>query len=240
MQKLYVTLQNDDTRKWTVIGVLEKEGDSYKFSFTKGSRTVPNSQRFGALKEDVTRSQEIFAFFYNRILNSSRPEFQDMLKWLNLDNRDYDLFDILALTEGKRATDRIEIFMAPFPKDGRFQVNFFAHGIRHTHLANETELEGVKTGTKLYLMRDIQNKNDENAIALRTENPVCFLGYLPRYLAVDVVELLKFVDVNDISTSIIKYNSDAPMSFRYLCQIDAPWPDIFNPCAGEDYQPLAT
>lgn len=240
MQKLYVTLQNDVTRKWTVIGVLEREGDSYKFSFTKGSRTIPNFQRFGALKDDVTLSHEIFAFFYNRILNPSRPEFQNMLKWLNLDNSNYDLFDILALTEGKRATDRIEIFMAPFPKNGRFQVIFFVHGIRYTHLANQAVLDKVEAGTKLYLMRDVQNDKDENAIALRTGNPVCFLGYLPRYLSVDVVELLKLVDVNKITTSIIKCNLDAPMSFRYLCQIDAPWPDTFKPCTGEEYQPLAT
>lgn len=239
MQKLYVTLQNDETRKWTVVGLLEKDNSSYKFSYTKGSTTVPGFQRFGSMKEDVTRSEEIFSFFYNRILNSTRPEFKNMLDWLNLDNNNYDIFDILALTEGKRATDRIEIFMAPFPKNGRFQVIFFAHGIRHTHLANQTGVDGVEAGAKLYLMRDVQNEKDENAIALRTGNPVCLLGYLPRYVSIDVVKLLGLIDVNDISTSIVKCNPDAPMSYRYLCQIDAPWPDGFNPCEGDEFQPIS-
>lgn len=239
MYKLYVALQNDETRKWTVVGLLEKDESSYKFSYTKGSETVPNFQRFGTMKDNVTRSQEIFPFFYNRILNSSRPEYQDMLRWLNLDSKHYDIFDILALTEGKRATDRIEIFMAPFPQEGRFKINFFAHGIRHTHIAKQGGLGDVGAGSPLYLMKDFQNEKDKNALALRTKDPACLLGYLPRYLAVDVTSLSDFVDANDISTSIVKCNPEAPMDFRYLCQIDAPWPNGFCPCADDEYQPLS-
>ena len=237
MKKLYVAWQTTTNRKWVVVGVLEMDGGLYKFSYTKGSECCPDFRRFGSMNKDVTISEELFPFFANRVLNKSRPEYAKLLDWMNVSDA-CDPMDMLALTEGKRGTDDIELFACPLPVHGRFRTTFFAHGVRHTHMANQEGLSLVRPGDRVFLMMDVQNPFDDQAVALRTDDPACLLGYLPRYLAADVQHMCKKVCSEDIQVRMLKVNSDAPMAYRFLCQLDAPWPSDFMPCAEPEYQYL--
>lgn len=239
MKKLYVALQSKYKNKWVVVGMLEKDGHNYKFSYTKGSTSIEGFRRFGSMNNNVTLSEELFPFFVNRILSKARPEYAKLLEWMNIDGDECDSFDMLALTEGKRGTDEIELFACPMPVDGRFSVTFFAHGVRHTHIANQEGLSVVNSGSSIFLMKDFQNTFDTKAIALRTNDPACLLGYLPRYLAVDIHKLCEYLKPEQIKVSIVRINPDAPLSFKFLCKLDAPWPMGFNPCSEEEYQLLS-
>lgn len=237
MQKIYVALRQND-KKWNIIGLLEHNSDGYKFSYTKGIKNINNFKPFGSMKENVITSKELFPFFSNRVLSPTRPEYKRMLEWMNLEEEHCTPLLILALTEGKRGTDDIELFSCPVPRNGRFRVSFFAHGVRYTHESNIESITSVKDGEQLYIMKDFQNDIDSNAFALRTGDPIKLLGYLPRYLALDVKELCAKIEPKDINISVVKNNKDAPMAFRYLCEIDAPWPKDFTPCHGDEYTPL--
>lgn len=235
MNKLYVAIQNFTTRLWTVVGMLERFTGFYRFSYTHGSR-IEGFTRFGSLKKDVTESEDLFPFFQNRLLNKSRPEYSSFLNWLALENGD-DPFEILALTEGKRATDQIEVFAHPSPVNGRFVTKFFVHGAGYTA---QTMADGFKISDDIYLMMDVQNHIDSDAIALRSNNPKCFLGYVPRYMTSDIKSLCSLISPKDINVRLIKENREAPVSFRYLCQIEAPWPPQFSPCSTEEFVPLTS
>lgn len=239
MKKLFVAWQSPDTRKWNVVGVLEYIGNTYRYSYTKSSAQLKMFERFGAMQNDITESEELFPFFKNRLLGKARPEYKKMLKWMNMNENDHSPLDVLALTEGKRGTDTIEIFACPEPSNGKFVVRFFTHGVRHTHVANKEAVSLVKEGAHLYLMKDFQNTCDPMAIALRTDDPICFFGYLPRYLTADVHQLCNTLSSSEITVKALKVNSEAPLSYRFLCEIQAAWPDGFEPCAAKEYDPLS-
>lgn len=234
MRKFYVAWKEPDDKKWYVVGALKYDGEIYTFTYTRSSETIKNFKRFAPFEKNTTKSNELFPFFQNRILNSSRPEYMDLLKWMDMENQCPNQLDILAMTEGKRGTDTIEVFSCPEPKYGKVLVRFFSHGIAHTHIANQDAVNLVSAPSKLYLMFDFQNQYDNNAISIRSEDPACLLGYIPRYLAPDI---RKFFDSqSNISAMLLKVNPQAPLSYRFLCQIESDCPKDFEPCSGEEFQ----
>jgi len=74
---------------------------------------------------------------------------------------------------------------------------------------------------------------------LRTDDPKTLVGYCPRYFAEDFLILLKDNEASDVVVGVRQVNRAAPIQLRLLCRIVAPWPENFQPCAGELYEPLA-
>jgi hypothetical protein len=242
MNKLFVAWRDHAEKKWYPVGMLYKEKGNYYFCYTKGAEAAQNFTRFGMMTDLTSRysSQELFPFFSNRLLHSNRPEFSDYLEWLGITAGNYDPLEVLALTEGKRGTDSIEIF--PYPtKDthGNFSTSFFSHGIRYLASHSIEALAKLKCGDILYLATDPQNRYDHNAILLRTDDPVNFVGYCPRYLTSDFHTLLALVNPNHINIQVSKININAPLQFRLMCKVTAPWPYEFSPCSDPYFAPLA-
>ena len=87
-------------------------------------------------------------------------------------------------------------------------------------------------------MLDVQNVADRNAVALRTEDPSVFCGYLPRYIASDVGPLLREISSPDFRITVSAMNSDAPLQFKVLCKIEGSWPSNYRPCSEENFEPI--
>ncbi|NLE37140.1 MAG: DNA-binding protein, partial [Pirellulaceae bacterium] len=188
----------------------------------------------------VYESEELFPLFANRLLSQSRPEYEAYLRWSGFDpNHAPDPIVILGVTEGIRQTDAVEVFPCPVPDaDGCFVNKFFLHGIRWMPPMVIDRIARLQAEEPLKLMADFQNGVDRHAVALRTDSDRVMLGYVPRYLARDVWNLVQGCDVDFIEVTVARVNVDAPLQNRLLCRMQACWPDGFQPCSGEEFMPI--
>ncbi|MGB1109560.1 MAG: HIRAN domain-containing protein, partial [Gammaproteobacteria bacterium] len=184
-------------------------------------------------------SDELFPLFANRLLSKSRPEYSAYLHWLGLSEASYDVLDELARTGGLRATDQLEMIPCPKPSlDQQYEVFFFARGLRHLTETSRLRCMELKPGDPLYLARDVQNAHDPNALLLRTAEPVAVVGYTPRYYSAEFSRLMDLVSPDHIRVEVLQVNYDAPVQYRLLCHLKAPWPSDFSPCTQDEYLPL--
>jgi hypothetical protein len=226
---------------WRPVGRLEHDGNLYRFFYTEGAKK-PGFRAFAQMEQLdlVYESEELFPVFANRLLSESRPEYEDFLRWGGFDVADPpDPIVILGVTEGLRQTDAVEVFPCPQP-DGKgcYFNKFFLHGIRWVPDAAVERIERLQVKERLKLMLDVQNERDPNAVAVRTDGDRTLIGYIPRYLANDVWRLLNACDVDFMELFVERVNGDAPLQNRVLCRMHACWPDGFEPCSGEDFEPI--
>lgn len=246
MRKLYIAWQDPVARRWYPVGRLTFEKKVYRFVYTQGAKDAEQSQRFipfGRMNnfEVAYESEELFPLFANRLLSTKRPEYQDYIKWLKLDN-DYQenrQLAMLAITGGFRETDSLEILPCPLPtSEGRYEVLFFSRGISHLERSTVGRVNALKPGERLFLMYDVQNQFDALAITLRTDDPVMLVGYCPRYLTEDFRLILQEFGHSIPQVSVEQVNLDAPLQLRLLCKFSSPWPQSFQPCSGDSFEPL--
>lgn len=242
MKALFVAYQDQGSRNWMPVGRLTREDNYYHFVYTKGAKGFPNFVPFGRMKDLNGKyvSEQIFPLFSNRLLPKSRPEYQEYLNWLGLTLQDHDSLEELARTGGLRATDSLELIPCPEPtSSNQYEVFFFCRGLRHMPEETQARVLGLESGERLYLMQDIQNQEDGLALLLRTKEPVTAIGYVPRYYVDDFSKLINSLNKEDISVTVEKVNRDAPIQYRLLCKLTAPWPVSFKPCEGELFKVLA-
>ena len=229
-----------DGGHWGPIGRLERCGEGYRFLYTKGARTLRDFQPFPEMPalDAVYESDELFPLFSNRLLARSRPEYEAYLAWSGFDvAQPPDPIAILAVTEGRRATDSLELFPCPTPDvDGCYLNKFFLHGIRWCGAVAEARVMTLHSGELLHIELEDENESDANAVALYTTTDFMKIGYVPRYLARDerhLVDECAFIEV-----AVERVNPSAPRQQRLLCRLNACWPDGFRPCDDEAFQPI--
>lgn len=239
MRVLYIAWKDVIKQKWITIGRLCFNNNKYIFCFTRGALEAPEcTDLFGNLLNlySLYVGDILPPLFQNRILNSRRPEFKTFLEWLDLDEN-YDPLDILALTEGKRNTDSLEIFPLPQVIDNYIHINFFIHGLSHISKWAEGNLTKLHIGQRLLCMHDIQNGVDPSAIMLRTEHPSTLVGFSPRYLAKDFLKLLTYKQ-SLFDIKIKKINIEAPPAYQILCKMQAECPPDFKIFHDEQFKPI--
>jgi hypothetical protein len=226
---------------WRPVGRLEHENGIYRFFYTEGARK-PGFRPFAQMDrlESVYESDELFPLFANRLLSRSRPEYEAYLRWSGFDIANPpDPIVILGVTEGIRQTDAIEVFPCPEPDGAGCYFNrFFLHGIRWLPDYSVDRINRLDVDEPLHLMLDVQNEHDAHAVAVRTEVDRTLIGYIPRYLARDVAQLLFGCDGGFVELFPERINRDAPLQNRVLCRMHACWPAEFQPCEGEDFEPI--
>lgn len=227
---------------WRPVGRLERDGDTYRFFYTCGA-TRGQFRPFDQMPklDQIYTSPVLFPVFANRLLSSSRPEYEEFLEWGEFDDGTHpDPIVILGLSEGRRETDSIEVFPCPRPDSiGRYKAKFFLHGIRWLNDEAISRINRLGTGEELKMMFEVQNQHDINAVAVRTEDRV-IVGYFPRYLASDARKLSESCEQRNLIVSVNRVNPDAPFQNRVLCSFEACWPSGFEPCSGEDFEPIPT
>jgi HIRAN domain len=234
--------QSEIHQGWGPVGRLEHEDGIYRFFYTNGARTLLGFKPFSEMPnlDEVYESTELFPIFKNRLLAEQRPEYEKFLRWGGFSvESPPDPILILGVTEGKKATDSVEVFPCPVPDAQSCYLNkFFVHGLRWMNPASQKRIEQLKPDERLFVMPDIQNSYDENAIAIRTDHDRTMLGYVPRYLAADVSILCRSCELDFIELFVERVNLDAPLQQRLLCRMHACWPDNFRPCSGPAFQPI--
>lgn len=230
-----------DETGWRPVGRLEHDGELYRFWYTQGARK-PGFRPFSQMEdlEQVYESDELFPLFANRLLPKSRPEYEAYLRWSGFDiGNPPDPILVLGVTEGIRQTDAVEVFPCPVPDaNGCYLNKFFLHGIRWLPPVAVDRINRLQAGERLKLLLDLQNDVDPNAVALRTNAELMQIGYVPRYLANDVWQLVQKCDVGFIELFVDRVNRDAPLQNRVLCRMYACWPDDFQPCRSNDFSPI--
>lgn len=242
MKALFVAWQDTQSRRWAPVGRLTRNNGVYRFVYTQGALLLPNFRPFGRMHDlhQAYESDELFPIFANRILAKSRPEYVEYMKWLGLSSQQHDALEELARTGGLRATDSLEVFPCPEPTEGRnYEIYFFSHGLRHLHHENDARTRVLEAGERLYLMQDFQNPYDAMALLLRTDDPITLVGYAPRYYSSELTKLIKSTGPDNVKVTVEQVNRDAPIQYRLLCRLVAPWPADFAPCAKEEFKALA-
>ena len=236
---MFITWQDPENREWLPVGRLTRRDTEYSFVYTQGARVSRRFVPFGRMNdfESVYRSQDLFPLFANRLLHRGRPEFKSFLDWLNLTDEE-DPLELLARTGGIRVTDGLAVFPCPVENDlGCYVLHFFVHGTRYLPPEVQALIRTLEPHRELFLLPDPQNHVDAKAIAIRSEEPTVIVGYCPRYLTSDLHSLLD--EPGAIRLIVEKVNPDAPSQLRLLCEFQAPWPESFEPCSGELYEPLS-
>lgn len=232
--------------RWGPVGRLEHGPGGYRFVYTRGAQMLEGFRPFPGMSdlELVYESEELFPLFANRLLAPSRPEYEAFLMWGGFDpDNPPDPIALLGVTEGRRATDQIEVFPCPMPDaQGCYLTKFFLHGVRWMAPAAWERIHRLREGERLGLMLDFMNPYDPRAVAVRTcdDRGRLMLGYVPRYLAYDVRQVSLRCDPDFVTVTVERVNPDAPLQQRLLCRMSACWPEDFRPCSGEEFQPLVS
>lgn len=244
-QALYVAWRTRDRNSpaWGPVGCLEFDAGIYRFFYTRGAKTLSGFPRFPQMDDlyRVYESEELFPLFKNRLLSKRRPEYEDYLRWSGFSFGELpEPLALLAVTEGQRQTDAIEVFPCPQQaSDGCYLNRFFLHGVRWISDTGREYLRGkLDEGENLKLVPEPENTYDRMAVAVYDNDGQVKLGYAPRYLAKEIRTLQDKCGLEAVTLSAYRLNRDAPLQQYVLCQMHACWPDGFEPCQGEAFRPL--
>lgn len=214
------------------------DGEQYSFGYLKLAENLPGFEPLPGLPDLHRRydSDQLFPVFANRVMPRRRPDYDVLASRVDLSG-DADPFEVLARTGGRRATDRIEVFAAPErTPDGNSSALFFARGIRHVDGAAEV-VASLHPGDLLVLQDDSDNPHNPRAVLLRVTDGMQ-IGWVPNYL-VDHVHDLRQLNASEPVVTVEHVNDESvDPHMRLLCRLEAPWPDMYRPFSGPEFQTL--
>lgn len=240
MEKLFVAWQDEDTREWIPVAMLNQINNGYSLQYTRGVKRCKNFTGLGRMSalDKTYFSEELFPFFANRMISKSRPEYKKFLSWLGLDDVTGDPVSVLSVTGGLRATDSFELVPAPRRVGEFLKFDFFPRGLRHLPTDSIQKIHSLLPGERLYLLRDIQNTHDSQSLLLRTDSPKSLVGHVAKYYCSWLSGLMN-TDPDGVTVKVKLVNADAPLDMRLLCTLEAPWKDGFQLFETEnDFLPL--
>lgn len=195
---LYVAWRDPASRRIVPVGRLrriEQPFEGYEFVCIEEARAAAQRgfRPFMAFPEldEVYRSEELPAFFKNRVMSPSRPDYEEYVESLALTRATAEPMTLLGLGNGLRVTDQLEVFPEPMvdAEAGVVTTRFLVRGVERIPGAEEHIAE-LPVGARLRCLLDVQNEHDARAVALRTEG-YAVVGYCPDYLVDDLSVLLE-------------------------------------------------
>lgn len=168
--ELLVSRQDPKTRRFSRVGVLSHDGDTFRFTYDDGvTRALP-----GLPLRRVHASQSLFPIFAERVMDPHRPERAETLEHLGL-GAEAGPFEVLAVSGGGRTGDTYEL--TPLPQPGTVSLPFLVHGIRHLTSDERAAIDDLKPGDRLELRCETDNEVNERALLVRQSGDR--LGYVP-------------------------------------------------------------
>jgi hypothetical protein len=237
---LYVAWQDDVHRAWHTIARLRKAEFGYELEFTVGAKRLDDvSKRLFKLEPgNKYFFENLIPLFRNKIPSRSRPDFKRLSEWLAVppDASEFELLSAFGLIP---SSDSTLTYPAPRIEGRRYSLQFFIHGIRYRHQDAIAACEEVSVGQELLPLLDVQNKFDENAVALRLPHSDLLIGYAPSFYATDLRRLLANPSTASVAKiSVVRNNRDSPIQLRLLCRFDCPIPDGFTSFDADSYRLL--
>lgn len=240
--QLYVAWQHPQARTWHCIGQLWRDKSTnsaaYCFHYLQGAQTASGFKPLAGLPDLNGQycADELFGVFTTRLMPQGRPDRPQYLKWLGLDaSHDADQMEELARSGGVRSSDSIQLFPAPTKRDGRYQTQFFLHGLSHQGAAAIAAAQALRAGDVLRLAPEQDNQHDGCAIAIQSGD--LRIGFVPRFLSCDIGGLL---NTGNAALSLEAVNLHAPLSHSLLCRFSAPWPEGFEPFNRDEFKRIST
>ncbi len=171
-KQIYLAWQDQNTKRWHVIGQLLQTSEEYEFRYTQGVKRIPSFSALPNMPEHdkVYRSPSLFSLFKNRLMPKSRPEYHDYMGWLGFNGKNTTAndLDVLAISSGERETDFFRIIPVPTINQAEdYAFKFFVDGLNLLDNNSKERILNLKTGDRLYLNHDFQNKADRLALLLR-------------------------------------------------------------------------
>ena len=234
------------SRAWYPIGRLDSlpEERLFRFAYTGGAQRAQREAGFAALEafpefERVYEDDELFTLFQNRLISPRRGDYPAFLERLAMDAEHADPMDVLAISEGRRETDHLEVFpQLKARRDGSFAVRFFLHGWRHVNASAQERLLRLTESEALRVAVELNNPATVGAVQLQTANDYFMLGWAPRYLVTDLLKAMATAPAV-IEARVLKMNLEpAPYNQRLLVELTGRFADGFQPMSGPDFQLL--
>ena len=202
-----------------------------------GAQSQPDFPGLGGLPlgDVVYTSNNLFPFFENRVMSRGRSDRGEFLRSLDL-LETAEPTEVLARTEGRRATDTFELFSEPTLSNGVAETCFFVRGVRHIPGAHEA-IDRLTVGDRLKVCPEPDNERNRNAVLVLGEQEV---GYLPRYLT-DLVHF-SYATASERIVVEVRHVGErsGPAHFRLLCSLTAPWPSDKPVFSDPAFVPLAS
>jgi len=183
-------------------------------------------------------SDELMPLFKNKLPNRNRSDFIKLVNWLNLrgNEEEFEALSKFGLIPG---TDSILVYPEPQVVSGKYNLEFFVHGIRHMHRDVLVRCRDIKEGSRLLPLLDVQNPVDKNAVALRCEDEPLLIGYVPVFYAGDIRRILGDPSLAiEAQIKVVRNNEDAPVQLRLLCQFAAAVPHGFRAFDATMHKPI--
>ncbi len=248
MKSLFLAWQapidSAQSRAWFPVGRLDADtaASHYRFRYTKGALTAQRNVGFSPLlafpdfRGDY-ESDELFPLFKNRVLSPKRTDFEQYIRWLDLDRGDADPISILSVSGGERVTDNLEVFpKVTADAEGNFHVRFFLHGLRHLGATASERAAKLEVGEELRLLVELNNPATRLAVPLLTDD-YQMVGWAPRYLVEDLIGCVPQAPA--ISATVARINSEeAPLNQRYMIDYAGRAPRGVQPMSTPDFTPL--
>jgi hypothetical protein len=197
-----VLRQDPESREYRWLGVLGRQDDEYRFSYTADVAADASTRPLPGFpdRHKEYRSTELFATFANRVMTPRRDSYREFLSLIGLSDGVADPFEVLARTWGTRVTDRIQVLPVPVVDErGRLRTRFLVHGGRHVDPAAEA-LRAIKAGDRLALVREPDNPHDPRAVL------VCVAGEVPHrpvgYVPAPLVPLIEHLSIRGIEPEV--------------------------------------
>ena len=104
------------------------------------------------------RSENLFPFFENRLMNRRRPERAEYLRGLGLDPDRWDPVSELAAPFNHAHGNGFEVYPDIVPDlDGDFHTQFVVHGLCYTNPHSIERTEGLEVGEELRISLELNN-----------------------------------------------------------------------------------
>ncbi|AKT40907.1 hypothetical protein [Chondromyces crocatus] len=241
---LFVTWFSPEQRSSVMVGRLVHHRDDgeefYEFRYIRSCLEAVKQgfQPFLAFPElhRSYRSRQLFPFFSNRVIPTSRPEFIPFVRTLGLNPTAADAMDILGRSGGRRETDRVELIAAPVrDESGSYTTHFLLRGVGHFPEAEE-RIEKLATEEPLFCRVVALSDANPKAVMLWTTDAQA-IGFMPGYLTHEVAALLHTGRAVHVSVEQV---NPPPISLHYrvLCRLTAQWPAGVAPFHEAQFEPL--
>lgn len=215
-RRIYLSWQSPTDGRRYIVGRLERTLGRYRFVYTQGVK----NRRFLPVMgmSDLHRAYEsetLFPIFKNRLLSVRRPEYPRYIRWLGLAEGNVDELEVLARSEGRKATDSFQTHPDLTAENGRVEVCFCVHDVLQCE--SEAMLGGLAEGEALQLKFEADGPDRRVALAC-VERPERRLGYLPPYLASVTGDFLR-QRPDSVEVCVKKINAEAPYDMKLLCSM---------------------
>lgn len=216
-RRIYLSCQSPADGRRYIVGRLERTQGRYRFVYTQGVK----NRRFLPVMgmSDLHRAYELetlFPIFENRLLSERRPEYLRYIRWLGLVDGKVDELEVLARSEGRKATDSFQTHPDLTAEAGRVEVCFLVHDVLQC-----------------------ESEPDRRVALVCVGRPERRLGYLPPYLASVTGKFLR-QSPDSVEVRVKKINAEAPYDLKLLCSMVCDVSGLPNQQfeLGEEFAPL--